>query len=153
MSAEPVHDQGKQSTGTSTYVLLLLVAMGATAGGWLWRSQVGARVNAPSSSQAQSVVHLDTFVLNLSDRDDRAYLRVGIDLGLRRDSPTSKGEALPVALIRDTILSVLAKAHSEDVLTPEGKQKLKGELLRAVQERAPELGVGDVYFTEFLIQR
>ena len=151
MSAERVHDQGKQSAGNLTYVLLLLIALGAALGGWLWRSRAAA--NASSSSPVHRVVHLDTFVLNLSDRDDRAYLRAGIDLGLRRNSPTNDGEALPISLIRDTILGVLAKAHSEDVLTPEGKQRLKEELLRALRERAPELGVEEVYFTEFLIQR
>ena len=153
MSAERVRNQGKQEAGKWTYVLLLLIALGAAVGGWLWRSRLGASANASSSSQVRRVLHLDTFVLNLSDRDDRAYLRAGIDLGLRSDSQTNKEEAPPVALIRDTILGVLAKAHSEDVVTPEGKQMLKEEILRALRERAPELGVEEVYFTEFLIQR
>jgi flagellar basal body-associated protein FliL len=30
---------------------------------------------------------------------------------------------------------------------------LKQNLLHALQERMPDLGVGEVYFTEFLIQR
>jgi flagellar basal body-associated protein FliL len=30
---------------------------------------------------------------------------------------------------------------------------LKQELLRALQERVPELGVTEVYFTDFLVQR
>ena len=152
MSAERVHDQGKQDAGKWIYVLLLLLGLGAAAGGWLWRSRVGASANSPSS-QVHRVLHLETFVLNLSDRDDRAYLRAGIDLGLRSDSPSNIQEAPPVALIRDTILGVLAKAHSDEVVTPEGKKKLKEEILRALRERAPELGVEEVYFTEFLIQR
>jgi len=150
MSAEPVHHERKQDSRKLTYVLLLLIALGAAAAaGWLWWSRAGAS----ASSLSHPVLHLDTFVLNLSDRDDRAYLRAGIDLGLGSDSQTKNEEAPPVALIRDTILGVLAKAHSEDVLTPEGKQKLKGEILRTLRERAPELGVEEVYFTEFLIQR
>jgi len=78
MSAERVHDQGKQDAGKWIYVLLLLLGLGAAAGGWLWRSRVGASANSPSS-QVHRVLHLETFVLNLSDRDDRAYLQVWAD--------------------------------------------------------------------------
>lgn len=78
MSAEHVHNQGKQDSGKLPYVLLLLIALGAAGGGWLWRSRVGASANSPSS-QIHRVLHLDTFVLNLSDRDDRAYLQVWAD--------------------------------------------------------------------------
>lgn len=58
-----------------------------------------------------------------------------------------------MARVRDTILGVLALAKVEDLMTAAGKNKLKQDLLRALQERAPELGVEEVYFTEFLIQR
>jgi flagellar basal body-associated protein FliL len=58
-----------------------------------------------------------------------------------------------VALVRDTILTVLAVGKSEELLTPEGKAKLKEDLLGALQKRAPDLGAEEIYFTEFLIQR
>ena len=149
MSAEHVQNQHGPRIGT--YLLLSVIAM--AAGGWLWRSRTGAGAEATQSSQVHSTLHLDTFVLNLSDRDERAYLRVGVDLGLRSDPQTKNKDAPPLALIRDTILGVLGKARSEDVLSAEGKQKLKAELLRALRERSPALGVEEVYFTEFLIQR
>jgi flagellar basal body-associated protein FliL len=38
-------------------------------------------------------------------------------------------------------------------MTAAGKTKLKADLLHALQERIPQLGVEEVYFTEFLIQR
>jgi len=76
---------------------------------------------------------------------------VGITLGLSRP-PAKANEALPVALVRDTILSVLTPARPEQLLQAEGKQKLKADLLAALKERVPQLGVEDVYFTEFLVQ-
>jgi flagellar basal body-associated protein FliL len=153
MSGDHRQNHGKRGRRSLTLVLLPLVALGAAGGGWYWRSQSAAHSAASQATQVRSVLHLETFVLNLSGADDHAYLRAGVDLGLRSE-PGAKGEpAPPVALIRDTILSVLSTARSEDVLTPQGKQALKAELLRVLRERAPGVGVEEVYFTEFLIQR
>lgn len=97
-------------------------------------------------------MHLETFVLNLADADQRSYLRIGIDLGLNQSAKPAE-QAAPLAEVRDTILTVLSQAKVGDLLTPAGKTKLKQDLLRALQERMPGLGVEEVYFTEFLIQR
>ncbi len=64
-----------------------------------------------------------------------------------------RGETAPVGQVRDTILGVLAESRVDELLTTQGKTKLKAGLLRALQEREPGLGVEEVYFTEFLIQR
>ena len=96
-------------------------------------------------------LHLETFVLNLADPQQRSYLRVGIDLGLSHE--IGRGENAPVAEVRDTILGVLAQCRVEDLQIAAGKTKLKEDLLRALQARLPGLGVEEVYFTEFLIQR
>jgi len=47
---------------------------------------------------------------------------------------------------------VLATAQPEELLRVEGKRRLKEELLKALQERVPQLAVANVYFTEFLVQ-
>ncbi len=58
-----------------------------------------------------------------------------------------------MAEVRDTILTVLSQAKLGDLMSAAGKAKLKQDLLHALQERLPRLGVDEVYFTEFLIQR
>ncbi len=124
----------------------------AAIGGWFWMTRNGnpsAEAGGPSS--IQSTVHLETFVLNLADADQRAYLRVGIDLGLGRE--LKRDEPIPAAQIRDTVLGVLSQYKAEELLTSDGKTKLKEKLLRTLQERIPRLSIEDVYFTEFLIQR
>ena len=102
----------------------------------------------------ESTLHLETFVVNLADEDGRTFLRIGIDLGLAKAQGKEKeGEATPVALVRDTILSALMARRSDELESPEGKEKLKAELLHALGQRAPELKVREIYFTEFLLQR
>ena len=100
-------------------------------------------------------MHLDPFVVNLADPEENRFLRVGIDLGLENPFPAkeSKEVEVPTPRIRDSILAVLSTWHSDALLAPEGKQKLKDELVHALRERVPELGVKEVYFTDFLVQR
>jgi flagellar protein FliL len=132
-------------------VLPIVILVGASL--WFWVSRKAEPAAAEESGpQVRSTVHLETFVLNLADPDERSYLRVGIDLGVNHEARRGE-EALPVAKVRDTILGVLGEARVNDLLTAAGKEKLKQDLLHALQERVPEVGVEEVYFTEFLVQR
>jgi flagellar basal body-associated protein FliL len=134
-------------------VLLIPVLLLVVVGAWFWFSRnSAAEPSADTATQVKSTLHLDTFVLNLADSDERSYLRVGVDLGLGAE-PKRGEESAPVAEVRDTILGVLAQAKAEELLSAEGKTKLKESLLHALQERMPQLEVQEVYFTEFLIQR
>ena len=102
-------------------------------------------------------MHLEPFVVNLADTEDNRFLRVAVDLGLENALPAKEGKGgegeVPTARIRDCILSVLSTWRSDALLAPGGKQKLKEELIRALGACAPELGVREVYFTDFLVQR
>ena len=128
-------------------VAVVLLAVGA----WLLSQQRGREKGLGDGSGVKSSLHLETFVVNLSDHEQRSYLRVGIDLGLGRQ--LGKAESAPVAVVRDTILGVLAQCRADELLTPQGKAKLKQDLLSAFQQRTPGLQVQEVYFNEFLIQR
>jgi flagellar basal body-associated protein FliL len=131
--------------------LLAAIVLTAVAG-WFWREAGGeTKAQANEGPGVKSTMHLETFVMNLADADQRSYLRIGIDLGLNHEVKRA-GEP-SVAQVRDTILGVLALARVDDLLSAAGKNKLKQELLHALQERIPGLGVEEVYFTEFLIQR
>jgi len=107
--------------------------------------------------QIKGVVHLESSVVNLADPNENHFFRVGIDLGLANSSSAKEAKeaesAFAVARIRDCILSVLSTWTSEALLAPEGKKKLKDQLVGALRQRAPELDVQEVYFTDFLVQR
>jgi len=152
----------KGKSGSNLLVILLLVVVLALGGVsfWLWKSkgEKGAAEKAPEKPKVESVLKLDPFVLNLTDPEAKTYLRVTMELGLSKSAaPKEKKEGPvegpPVALVRDTILTVLAEGKADELLTPEGKAKLKEDLLNALQKRAPDLGAEEIYFTEFLIQR
>jgi flagellar FliL protein len=134
------------------FVIAFVVLAGLGIWYWMHRGADAAAGQPDQPAGVKSTLHLETFVLNLSDADQRAYLRVGIDLGLNKEAKHGE-EPAPIAQVRDTILGVLAQGKVEDLLTAEGKTKLKQNLVQALHERMPQLGVEDVYFTEFLIQR
>jgi flagellar basal body-associated protein FliL len=149
---------GQRKKGGIAVVLALLLG---SSGIFVWlASQRSA--NNPEGATAESTLPLETFVINLTNANlngapptgssQRAYLRVGITLGLAHPLPRNQAETPPTALVRDTILSVLAGAQPNELLKAEGKRQLKGELLKAMQERVPQLAVENVYFTEFLVQ-
>ncbi len=151
MPEESKRANGAKGRSHALPFLLLGIVLTAAVG-WFWREAGGeAKAQSHPAPTAKSTVHLETFVMNLADADQRSYLRVGIDLGLNNE--LKRGQEPPVARVRDTILGVLALARVDDLLTAAGKNQLKQDLLHALTERVPELGVEEVYFTEFLIQR
>src|SRR5277367_6479154 len=82
--------------GRKLAIILPLVLL-AGAGIWYWVGGGGNAAAAPGAEKTgiKSTLHLETFVLNLADPDQRAYLRVGIDLGLSRE--LKRDELVPVA--------------------------------------------------------
>jgi flagellar FliL protein len=144
-----------KKSGKLTYIVVaaLLVGVGS-GGGFFWMRH---HKSAPLAEHAKvtTVLHLETFVVNLADEDQHTFLRVGVDLGIAGEPKKAKeGEAeQPMSPIRDVILSVLMATHSTDLATMEGKQKLKDQLLLNINEHLPALHVREIYFTEYLLQR
>jgi flagellar basal body-associated protein FliL len=134
---------------TNKWLAVALVLGLAAAGIYLALSR-GPSTGATEGA-AESTLVLETFVVNLTASGQRAYLRVGITLGLAHPLPRQP-ESVPIAQVRDTVLAVLATAHPDDLLMVEGKRQLKERLLKALQERVSQLAVENVYFTEFLVQ-
>ena len=101
-----------------------------------------------------AVIPLDPFVVNLADKDSPRYLRIKISL-LVADKKNIKEIVENQALIqkvRDVILQDLASKRSDELITDEGKNKLRKELMEKLGDYFEEPRLGDVMFTEFVIQ-
>jgi flagellar protein FliL len=134
-------------------VRFLAVALLFAAGFWLLGCQSGKAVVADDKAPALATIHLEDFVVNLAD--GRSYLRIGIDLGIENEITKGKNEHPPatVPVIRDSVIMLLSTLRSDDLLTPDGKTKLKQDLLKVLNDRLPELKVREIYFNEFMVQR
>lgn len=124
-------------------------------------------------------VKLDPFIVNLSANS--AFLKVSMLLeydpallhldahgegggGGHGGGSAGGGGAAPAGLpgpmaarepmMRDAIIRVLSSKRVEDVLTTEGKERLKEELVETINESIglEEGPVVNIYFTEFMVQ-
>lgn len=132
-------------------VITLVVGLGGGAAAMaFFRPPQASPVD--TSSKVRAVLHLETFTVDIGNTEQKAYLRVGIDLGLGHDIKSESGDT-PTALVRDTLLTVLMSSKPDELVSADGKRKLKEQILDALHQRAPELSAKEVYFTEFLLQR
>ena len=94
---------------------------------------------------------LDQFIVNLVSTNANRYLKCKIDLEL--DSPELQQEVdkkLPA--IRDLIIRILSSKTVEEIQTAKGKEKLKEEIKRKINQMLGTGEIRNVYFTEFVIQ-
>jgi flagellar FliL protein len=94
---------------------------------------------------------LDQFIVNLVSNNADRYLKCKISLEL--DSPDLQKEIdkkLPA--IRDAIIQILSSKTVEEIQTAKGKEKLKEEIKRKLNEMLTTGEIRNVYFTEFVIQ-
>jgi flagellar FliL protein len=135
---------------------LLLAVVGGTA--WFFqRGSTTASAENGKQKATPALVHLDGFTVNLADPEENHFLRVSMDLAVERVPPPKEHDkpnsGLPMPQIRDSILSVLTTSKADALLSSEGKAKLKKSLLDTLNHDDPDLGVREIYFTEFLVQR
>src|ERR1051326_7275653 len=106
----------------------------------------------PDDSKVKEVVELQPYVVNLTDKEQSRYLRLTVSVGIGSGEGSEKPSPLFTTRIRNAMLAVLTTKASEDVLTVEGKAKLRKELLRAAQAASEEPKVQAIYITEFIVQ-
>jgi flagellar FliL protein len=105
-----------------------------------------------SEADVKRVIEIQPFILNLSDKDENRFLRLGMSLGLG-DAGEEKPDQLFITRVRNAVLSVLMAKSSADVLSAEGKVNLRKEILEAVQKASEEPHVLTIYITELIVQR
>ena len=158
-------------------VLLAVVVSAAVAalgvgGGMYYLARTGQLPSFSSATHKPEVVPspkthvmvLEPLLVNLADAGGSSYLRVALTLRVAdpadKKGPASQEKAKDdastsetVAPVRDTLLAVLGRQTSDELLTVDGKEHLKTALKTALAERNSSLKVTDVYFTDFLVQR
>jgi len=97
------------------------------------------------------MLDLAPFVVNLSDPKGKRYLKVRITLELDSDEVMERAEKLKPK-IRDMVIMMLTSLTFEEVMTPEGKIRVRDELFERFNLILRPDRVKNIYFTEFVVQ-
>jgi flagellar protein FliL len=111
------------------------------------------KASLPEDENVKQVIELQPFIVNLADAEDARYLRLTVSLGVGgEEGKAEKPDTLFTTRVRNAMLAVLAEKKSDDVLSVEGKVKLRKELLKAAQAVSTEPEVEAIYITDFIVQ-
>jgi flagellar FliL protein len=94
---------------------------------------------------------LDPFLVNLADRDNVRFVKTSFQLGLAEE-PDKKNMTMTVAAMRDSIITLLSSKTSEQILTPQGKEKLREQVRTRMNAISPGIKVLEVYIVDFVVQ-
>ncbi len=137
-------------------VLLLLVSIGFVARNYLVGAKSGSNSAAGSKEvdKVKSTMNLDSFLVNLADEDATRFVKVTFRLGMDENKLGDELKDNPVVLAatRDTIISCLSTKTADELLSPEGKEKLKSEVRDRVNKVLPKGKVVEVYIMDFVVQ-
>jgi flagellar FliL protein len=164
--AKPADDK-KKKKGSSKLLLIvavLLLGGGAGAAWFLGLLRLGAK---PASHEAATeatpephvgaehgpgpMLALDPFIANLADQSGARYLKATFQLEFIGKTVPEGFEARSPQ-IRDLLLTLLTSKTFDEIRTPEGKQDLREEIIRRVNQTLDHDVVKAVYFTEFIVQ-
>ena len=96
-------------------------------------------------------VSLDPFIVNLASEAGKRYLKVTMQLELARpDMSNEVTNRMPQ--IKDAVITVLSSKTAEDLLTIEGKFRLKEQVLTRINNTLTAGVVKNIFFVEFVIQ-
>lgn len=106
---------------------------------------------APPADTVGEIFALEPFVVNLADPKGKRYLKV--QLKLEVESPEALERIQKAApKLRDLVIIMLTSLTFEEVMTPEGKIRIRDELLERFNQVMRPDRVKNIYFTEFVVQ-
>lgn len=150
-AAEEPPKKGKKKLILILAIVLVLVLVGGGAAVFMMKKKAAAAEaeggadgaatqdeehHAPKREKKKADPHakpvflpLDPFVVNLADRDADRYAQVGITLQLSDEHATDEVKAYLPA-IRNNILLLISHKTADELMTPDGKEKLARQILR-----------------------
>lgn len=97
------------------------------------------------------MIELDSFIVNLADLNARHFLKATIVLEVVDDAAKNEVDIL-LPKIRNDIIMLLSSQTMEDVITMEGKVRLRDAIMARVMRILSEHQLKNIYFAQFVVQ-
>jgi len=91
------------------------------------------------------------FLVNLADKDVLRYVKVVLGVSTRDQKVIDEIKKRMVE-VRDAIILVISSRNSEELLKPEGKEKLKRDIRETLNGLLSSGEVEEIYFVDFVMQ-
>jgi flagellar protein FliL len=110
------------------------------------------KAEKPKAEQVKTTLALDPFLVNLADADESRFVKGTFKLGLAEELKEEGDNTVAIAAMRDSIITLLSTKTADQILTSEGKNKLREEIRDRVNAVAPEMKVLEVFIVDFVVQ-
>ncbi len=130
--SEEVKESGKKKGGKLPMIIALVAVLGG--GGFFMTKGKSAKKEKPAIELGE-IQTMPEFLVNL--RDGGTYLRTEIALQTKKGLEKEAFDKM-LPTVRDSIITTLTSKSLEEVRTVEGKEKLKKEIAKAINDNADE---------------
>jgi flagellar protein FliL len=157
--AEPAKKSGKR------WILMGIAALVLIAGGaafWAiphFKATGKASADAKAERTEKSPVELvkatlalEPFLVNLADTDESRFVKGSFQLGLAEELGEKEKDPVAIAAMRDSIITLLSSKTADQILTPQGKDKLRDEIRTRINSVSPQIKVLEVFIVDFVVQ-
>ncbi|MEW6271529.1 MAG: flagellar basal body-associated FliL family protein [Thermodesulfobacteriota bacterium] len=135
--------------GAAAFLLGLVPGGKAPAGGHGAAEEGAASAGAHGAGGAMRP--LDPFLANLADESGTRYLKMTLQVEFAGPEPPGQLDAR-MPQIRDVILTLVTSKTFADIRTPDGKERLREDVIDRMNHVLQADAVKSVYFTEFIVQ-
>lgn len=98
------------------------------------------------------LVNLEDIVVTLAGNSSKPrYLRININVEVP-NAIVAEVVSSRLPQLRDMVIMTLSDKTAEELSTPEGKQGLRDEIFRRIDEKMPEGTLMNVYFSDLVVQ-
>jgi flagellar protein FliL len=156
-------DTGKPKNKTKLLILIGSVALVIILGGVAFfalprlKGAQGDKSKAKAGQEVKkeevkATLALEPFLVNLADPDESRFVKTTFQLGLAEEA-SEKGEGgASIPAMRDSIITLLSTKTAEQILTAQGKDKLREEIKSRINSISPKMKVIEVYIVDFVVQ-
>jgi flagellar protein FliL len=100
--------------------------------------------------EVKATLALEPFIVNLADKEESRFVKTTFQLGLAEKMEEENKNSIPA--MRDLIITLLSSKTAEQILTSEGKDKLREEIRSRLNAISPKTKVLEVYIVDFVVQ-
>jgi flagellar FliL protein len=161
-------EEPKKGRGGKVFLWIVISVVALSASGYGAYSLVKYYQGAPAPEEGgdaeaeeggleavKSTMSLEPFLVNLADSENGSRLvKATFHLGLNRSGLGEELASDPVVLAatRDRINTILCTKTSDQMLSSDGKERLRAEIRDGVNELIQEGEVLEVYIIDFIVQ-